>query len=355
VKYFHNREGRGFEDWTGRAGFGAAGSGWWTSLAGADFNGDGHIDYVAGNVGLNTPYHASSDQPTLLYSGDFRGNGSSQLIEAVCEGGRIYPRRTRRFLATAIPDLMKRFPLNATYAEATLEQVFGAEKIAGAQRYAATELRSGFFLSQPDGTFRFTPLPHEAQIAPFQGIVAADLDGDGNADIYAVQNMFGPVAPTGRFDGGLSQLLRGDGRGHFTVVPPAESMLVVPGDAKAAVSFDLDQDGWPDLLVSRNQGSTLAFRNTRMAGRHGLRVDLHDKGGNPTAIGARVTLELASGRRQMAEVYAGSSFYSQSSPACFFGYPDNDPPKRVTVRWPRGASTTQEVSADATVLSITAP
>jgi hypothetical protein len=355
VKYFHNREGQGFDDWTDRAGFGAAGDGWWTSLAGADFNGDGRIDYVVGNIGLNTPYRASPSQPTLLYSGDFKGDGSSQLIEAICEGGKIYPRRTRRFLATAIPSLMKRFPLNATYAEATLAEVFGAGKIAAARRWAATELRSGVFLSQPDGTFRFAPLPHEAQIAPIQGIVAGDLDGDGHADIYAVQNMFGPVAPTGRFDGGLSQLLRGDGHGHFTIVPPADSMLVVPGDAKAAVTFDLDQDGWPDLLVSRNNGSTLAFRNTPVAGRHALRIDLHGQGGNPSAIGAQVTLELVSGRRQVAEVYAGSSFYSQSSAACFFGYPDGERPSRVTVRWPRGKSTVQEVPAGAAILPITEP
>jgi enediyne biosynthesis protein E4 len=41
VKYFHNNQGRGFEDWTERSGFAAAGTGWWTSIAAADFNGDG--------------------------------------------------------------------------------------------------------------------------------------------------------------------------------------------------------------------------------------------------------------------------------------------------------------------------
>ena len=96
-----------------------------------------------------------------------------------------------------------------------------------------------------------------------------------------------PIPAVGRFDGGLSQLLRGDGHGHFTAVPPRESGLVVPGDAKALVVLDLDRDGWPDFLVSRNNDTTLAFRNHGVAGRKSVRVSLRGPAGNPTAIGAQ--------------------------------------------------------------------
>src|SRR6185503_19977561 len=134
----------------------------------------------------------------------------------------LYPWRSRRGLATAIPSLLKRFPLNDTYARATLGEILGETKLAAAQRFAATELRSDVFLSQTDGSYRFEPLPHLAQIAPLQGLVAGDFDGDGNADIYAVQNSYAPIPSVGRFNGGLSQLLRGDGHGRFTPTPPAE-------------------------------------------------------------------------------------------------------------------------------------
>src|SRR5206468_1784282 len=40
VRYWHNDHGRSLEDWSEKAGFAAAGTGWWTSLAAADFNGD---------------------------------------------------------------------------------------------------------------------------------------------------------------------------------------------------------------------------------------------------------------------------------------------------------------------------
>ncbi len=340
VMYWHNDGGKGLEDWTERAGFAAAGTGWWTSIAAADFNGDGRLDYVVGNTGLNTQYHADATHPALLFSGDFKGDGSNQLIEAYYEGDKLYPWRSRRDLGAAIPALLKKFPRNDFYAKATLGEIFGEDKLAAAQRFAVTQLQSGVFLSQPDGTYKFEPLPRLAQIAPLQGIVAGDFDGDGHADIYAVQNSYAPIPAVGRFDGGLSQLLRGDGHGHFTAVPPNESGLVVPGDAKALVVLDLNQDGWPDFLLSRNNSTTQAYLNHPIPGRHSLRVSLKGPAGNPTGIGARVSLELADGSVQTAEVYTGSGYYSQSSPAVFFGYLDANPPKRVNVRWPGGPTST---------------
>jgi len=355
VKYFHNQQGHGFEDWTDQAGFALAGTGWWTSIAAADFNGDGRPDFAVGNVGLNTQYHASPAAPALLFSGDFGGDGSTQLIEGYFEGGRLYPWRTRRDLGAVFPALLKRFPRNADYARATLGEIFGEERLERASRFAATELRSGVFLSQPGGAYRFEPLPQLAQIAPLQGLVAGDFDGDGHADIYAVQNSYAPIPAVGRFDGGLSQLLRGDGAGHFTAVPPAESNLIVPRDAKALVVLDLDDNGWPDFVVSRNNDSALAFRNRGVTGRHPLRVRLRGPAGNPAAVGARVTLELADGSTQTGEIEAGSGYYSQSAAACFFGYPEGNPPKRIRVRWPSGATTDQDCGRGIGTLTLAAP
>ncbi len=355
VKYFHNNAGKGFEDWTERAGFASAGTGWWTSIASADFNGDGRPDFVVGNAGLNTPYHADAAHPALLFAGDFKGDGSSELVEAYYEGDKIYPLHSRKGLAAAIPQILKRFPHNEPYARATLGEVVGEARLAKAQRFAATELRSGVLMSQPDGTYRFEPLPRIAQISPLQGLVAADLDGDGHADIYAVQNAYAPAPSTGRFDGGLSQLLLGDGKGHFTPVPPAASGLVVAGDAKGLALVDLGQDGWPGFVVSRNDGTTLAFRNHGVAGHHPLRVSLRGPAGNPTGVGARITVELADGSSQTQEIFAGSGDYSQSSAAGFFGYPEGNPPRRVRVRWPTGATSEHAVPEHASVLVLDAP
>jgi hypothetical protein len=348
VKYFHNDRGVRLEDWTEKAGFAGGGTGWWTSLASADFNGDGRPDYVAGNAGLNTPYRADEAHPVLLYYGEFAGRGSPLIVEAYYEGEKLYPWRTAKVLGGRIPAIRRRFPRNDAYARATLEEIFEPEVLGRARRFAATELRGGVFLSQSDGTYRFTPLPRIAQIAPFQGIVTGDFAGDGHADIYVVQNSYAPIPAIGHFDGGLSQLLRGDGKGNFVAVPPAESGLVVPGDAKALVTVDLDGDGWADFLVTRNNDTTLAFRNTGVAGRRPLRVSLRGPAGNPTGIGAHVAVEFADGSAQWAEIGSNAGFYSQGGGSVFFGSRETAPPRRVSVRWPSGRTTVHAVPTGAT-------
>ena len=344
VRYFHNEQGRRLEDWSRRAGFEAAGSGWWNAITAADFNGDGRMDYAVGNAGLNIPYQADAQHPALMYFGDFGGSEGPQIIEARYDGDKIVPWRSRKELGSVLPSILKTFPKNDVFARQSLEAILGAGKIAAARRFTATEFRSGVFLGQPDGSYRFEALPRIAQIAPIFGLVAGDFDGDGLADLYAVQNSYAPVAPIGRFDGGLSQLLRGDGHGHFTAVPPAQSNLVVPGDAKGLAVIDGNQDGWPDFIISRNNSSNLFFRNRGVAGRHSFSVVLHGEKGNPRAVGARVTIDLADGTRQTGEVTAGSGYMSQSSPACFFGYVEGNPPRQITIGWPDGHTTHESLA-----------
>lgn len=354
VKYFHNEQGRGLADWTERGGFAAAGTGWWNSLGAADFNGDGQPDYVAGNLGLNTQYRGDATHPAVLLAGDFAGDGSIQLVEAYYEGDRLVPWRTLRDLGRAMRAIRRRFPKNDDYARATLEEIIGEDRLAAADRFAATQFRSGVFLSQEDGTFRFEPLPRVAQIAPSQGLVAGDFDGDGRADIYTAQNSYAPIPLVGRFDGGLSQLLRGDGHGEFEPVALLESNLIVPGDAKALVVVDFDRNGWPDFAVSRNGAPMLAFENRGMVGRHSLGIRLRGSAGNPTAIGARITVEYVDGTTQTGEIQAGSGYYSQSAPVCFFGWLDENPPRQIRVRWPAGTITEHDAPPQSGIRVLTA-
>jgi hypothetical protein len=107
--------------------------------------------------------------------------------------------------------------------------------------------------------------------------------------------------------------------------------------------------------VTRNNDTTLVFRNRGVAGRRPLRVLLHGPAGNPTAVGARVSEEFADGSTETLEVYAGSGYYSQSSPACYFGNPDSNPARRIRVRWPSGSTSEHEVPAGATTLTLAPP
>jgi hypothetical protein len=82
---------------------------------------------------------------------------------------------------------------------------------------------------------------------------------------------------------------------------------------------------------------------------------LQGAAGNPTAIGARITVVYADGSTETSEVYAGSGYYSQSTAACFFGYPEANPPARILVRWPSGASSEHAFAKGSTTLTLAAP
>ena len=196
-------------------------------------------------------------------------------------------------------------------------------------------------LNDGHGKFTFKPLPRMAQMFPAFGCAIVDVDGDGKSDIYLVGNFYGPQVETGRMDGGLSLLLLGNGDGTFREVWPRESGFVVPGDAKSLVTTDFNNDGWPDFIIGKNNERVEMYRNAGSKTNRMATVKLSGPPGNPTGIGARVTLTLDDGSTRMAEVYAGAGYLSQSTSELFFGLGPKANVTSATVRWPDGTSIQQ--------------
>ncbi len=202
--------------------------GWWTSLAAGDFNHDGRPDLVAGNVGLNFAYTTSPQSRFGVYAGDFTGNQTSDIVLTQEIGGTEYPFFGRAKLGPTIYPPAVRFPGYAGFAAASVEQLFGAAPLRRAIHYQADTFASVYLQNQGDGTFSSAPLPKLAQISPIRGILAHDVDRDGNLDLVVAGNLYEMEPNTPRLDAGNGLWLKGDGRGHFTPVPPLESGFLAP-------------------------------------------------------------------------------------------------------------------------------
>ncbi len=352
IKLFQNAEGRlvdrteavGLDRWLG----------WWNAIAGRDLDGDQDLDYLVTNFGLNTKYHASREAPALLFCGDFEGTGRLRLVEAEYEAQQLYPVRGRSCSTAAMPFLGNKFDSYRSFALASLEEIYSHARLEGSQKLVANTLHSGAFINDGQGRMEFVPLPNLAQASPGFGIVLTEINGDGNPDAYVVQNFFSPQIETGRMDGGLSLLLHGNGDGTFTPIWPAESGLVVSGDAKGLAIVDLNQDARPDFLIGTNSGELIAYAQQQRKQHRLLTVRLRGSPGNPSAIGSRVTINVG-GRSQTAEVYAGSGYLSQSTATLTFGWGSESTAAKLEVRWPDGTTSSHTVPNGQQQITIDSP
>jgi hypothetical protein len=136
---------------------------------------------------------------------------------------------------------------------------------------------------------------------------------------------------------------------------PDESGLTVPGDATSATVTDFNHDGRPDLAVAQNDGPLLTFESTGRGAGKFLKLALDGDDGNSSAVGARVTALVKSGKKIVQEVSDGSGYLSQSSSHPILALGDEIVTK-IIVRWPDGqVSETMEVPGKGGSLRIAAP
>jgi hypothetical protein len=304
VTFFRNDHGK-LVNVTARSGV-ASEIGWWNSITAGDFDNDGDIDYIVGNLGENSFYRAGKTTPASIYAKDLDSNQSLDALLTLFlpdRNGALkeFPAASRDEMVRQLPGLKKKFPTYKDYAEATLADLFPPQALADAYTRHANNFQSVYLENLGQGQFSMHALPVMAQLAPLYGMVVDDFDHDGNLDLALSGNDYGNEVTNGRYDAFNGLVLLGDGKGNFRSRSILQSGLYIPGDGKALV--ELAGPGNELLLAaSQNNGPLKLFRSN--GDQQMIRLQDDD-------LIALIYLQNGQVRRQ--ELGYGSSFLSQSA------------------------------------------
>ena len=237
-----------FKNSTASLGYNVTG-GWWYAIDGADFDNDGDIDIIVGNLGLNYKYQANAEETFDIYANDFDQNGSTDLVLGYYNDGVEYPVRGRQCSSQQIPAIQIKFKDYNSFANATIEDVYGTENLMESLHYQVTSFASMYLENLGKGKFKKRELPFQAQISPINDMIIEDFNADGNFDVLIAGNLYAAEVETPRSDAGIGLMMLGDGYGEFKPLPYGTSGINMGYDVKA---LGFIQNAGQSIIVTAN-------------------------------------------------------------------------------------------------------
>lgn len=259
VTVFTNKKGR-LEKTTGDRY--ATPSGFWQCVRAADFDGDGDIDLVAGNLGSNNKFKKTPDTHLKMWVKDFDNNKGLEQVLAYNVGERWYPVAFKDELGKRIPSIInKRFTDYKSFAGNTITEIFKDDELEGAQLLEVNKFES-VYLENKNGAFVAHDLPNAAQVSKLFALTVTDINGDGKPDILGGGNFLGVSMYQGRYDSSDGLLLVNDGRGNFQSRSAVDSGFLLDGEIRGIRQIKgAKQSLW---VVARNNLPLRIFKQTSM-------------------------------------------------------------------------------------------
>jgi hypothetical protein len=224
--------------------------GWWWSIAADDFDNDGDVDFVAGNMGYNYKFKASNDEPLVAYAADFDHDNLYDLAMGYYQDGKLYPVIDRGYAVMQNKYIGERLSTYREYSVATLDDIYVKDTLMKASRYQVHTLATSYIENLGDGTFLIKPFCNRAQISNVNTILVKDIDADGHKDLILAGNLYNMDVRTVRNDGSIGLWMKGDGKGDFEAIPYLKSGLDISGDVRNMQSIQIMGQSY--LLVAKN-------------------------------------------------------------------------------------------------------
>jgi len=204
--------------------------GWWNFTLAVDVDGDGDLDLIAGNLGLNTRLKASKEQPIRMYYNDFDDNGKKEQIVSFYLQNKELPFANKDEIQRQIPKIKKSFLYAEDFAKASLADIFTKEKLNTSEISEAYHFANTVFINDGKGNFTPKELPWEAQITAYKTAAICDANGDQLPDLLLMGNFYDNNVQMGRYDADYGTLLLNKGKGAFEALP--FNGLVVKGQVR---------------------------------------------------------------------------------------------------------------------------
>ncbi len=247
-----------FSDQTMKFGFNNT-HGWWNSLYQADIDGDGDLDYLIGNAGLNSRLRATVNEPIELWVGDIDVNGSTDPIITYYNNHKRYPFISKDQLIKQVPSLKKKFLKYELFKNVKLEDII-SERDMQQFIHKKAETFASVWIENAGGSYLIHVLPSEAQLFPIFAFLVDDLNNDHIPDILLAGNWFEVQPEIGRQDAGSGLILLGQSTQNFNPVSLQQTNFFVSGQARD-IKMIINKNGEKIFLVCLNNDKLLCFKN----------------------------------------------------------------------------------------------